>query len=110
VDFIFINFYSLIILFFQDHRSSKRKFNQQQQSFLHRDLNNNTYNNQKKINNYSKIKNKAETNQSYLLTNPNLLNTQVNSMINLNVMNGTRYFIIKSVDEDNVHKVNFCFI
>jgi len=48
---------------------------------------------------------KSDTNESYLLTNPNLLNTKINSSISLNVNNGTRYFIIKSVDEDNIHKV-----
>lgn len=55
--------------------------------------------------NKNMINNKAETNESYLLTNPNLLNAKINSSITLNVNNGTRYFIIKSVDEDNIHKV-----
>lgn len=63
--------------------------------------------NNSNYNNYANSTINQETNQSYLITNPNLLYKQINSLINLNVMNGTRYFIIKSVDEDNVHKVNF---
>ena len=53
-----------------------------------------------------KNNNSENTNQTYLMTNPSLFNMQVNSSINLNVMPGSRYFIIKSVDEDNIHKVN----
>jgi len=64
-------------------------------------VNKNNYN----YNNYVNSSTNQETNQSYLITNPNLLYKQINSLINLNVMNGTRYFIIKSVDEENVHKV-----
>ncbi len=59
--------------------------------------------------NYVNSTKNQEINQSYLITNPNLLYKQINSFINLNVMIGTRYFIVKSVDEDNVHKVNYIY-
>lgn len=63
----------------------------------------------KNIDNIMNNSNPDNTNQSYLFTNPSLFNMQINSSINLNVQPGARYFIIKSVDEDNIHKVTFKF-
>ena len=68
------------------------------------------YNFGKNMNNHYLNNNSSEnTNQTYLMTNPSLNNMQINSSISLNIQQGTRYFIIKSVDEDNIHKVKIFF-
>lgn len=42
-------------------------------------------------------------------THQSVINSNYNLNLNLKIPPGSRYFIIKSIDEDNIHKVFYIF-